>query len=186
MNRTKRNKKWLEEKYLIEGLDIYQIAPLCQCHPRTIHQWLIKFKIPRRKGGWRVMPEEQKELRRQWAKDHPEINRMKGKSHSAETKKAMSQSRKGQGNANWKGGLTSPYYLHHNGKQWDRQRKECSARDNWTCRICGTQSKRLHAHHIIPWLLSKDDDLENLVTICTSCHSRKNFMGVTFLAKNWC
>ena len=90
-----KNKEWLIEKYINQKLGCLEISLLCKCSKRTIHQWLIKFKIPRRHSGWYVMPEEQKELRRQWNKLHPEINRMKGKKHSEQTKKLMSEGRRG-------------------------------------------------------------------------------------------
>ena len=39
------NKKWLEEKYLIEKLSTSQIAKLCNCGQSTIYSWIKKHKI---------------------------------------------------------------------------------------------------------------------------------------------
>jgi 5-methylcytosine-specific restriction endonuclease McrA len=52
---------------------------------------------------------------------------------------------------------------------WKHRRLAVLQRDGSRCRMCGT-SERLHAHHVIPWIDSKDDRLTNLVTLCSSCH----------------
>jgi len=46
-----KNKEWLYQKYITEHLTIHQISEITNIPPRTIHSWLIKFEIPRRKGG---------------------------------------------------------------------------------------------------------------------------------------
>lgn len=33
----------------------------------------------------------------------------------------------------------------------------------------------LHAHHIIPFSISKDNSLKNLITLCPSCHIKEHW-----------
>jgi 5-methylcytosine-specific restriction endonuclease McrA len=54
-------------------------------------------------------------------------------------------------------------------RRWSR---EVRKRDNFTCQHCGTNPKRLHAHHIVSW---KDNEMlrheiSNGITLCTPCH----------------
>lgn len=79
----------------------------------------------------------------------------------------------------WKGG-SSNYY----GKTWGKQRKKALNRDGHHCQNCGiTQEKHqsrykreLEVHHIKPFRTFEDTKkahkLENLVTLCTSCHPK--------------
>lgn len=50
-------------------------------------------------------------------------------------------------------------------------RKMCFERDGWICQKCGA-TEPLHAHHILPRAESaiSVQDLDNLITICSSCH----------------
>ena len=56
------------------------------------------------------------------------------------------------------------------GENWNEMRNKCYERDNSTCRKCGSK-QRLAAHHIIPYIKSKDNSLTNLITLCNSCHT---------------
>lgn len=50
-------------------------------------------------------------------------------------------------------------------------RKQILERDNKTCQRCGIMSEiGLHLHHIISRKDGGTDSLENLVTLCPSCH----------------
>ncbi|MBA7660348.1 hypothetical protein ES703_68350 [subsurface metagenome] len=46
-----RDKVWLREKYSIEGLSCAQVGVLAGCDPKTIYNWLLKFKIHIRTKG---------------------------------------------------------------------------------------------------------------------------------------
>lgn len=46
---------------------------------------------------------------------------------------------------------------------------EVKDRDNWTCRICGNKH-RLEVHHIVKVIHGGENELDNLITLCTSCH----------------
>lgn len=53
---------------------------------------------------------------------------------------------------------------------WDAIRKAALERDNRTCVICSFSGGRLNVHHVEPFCLVLRHDLDNLVTLCTSCH----------------
>jgi len=69
-------------------------------------------------------------------------------------------------NADWKG----------YGPNWDKLRKKTLERDNYTCQRCGYdpgctgRSVPLQAHHIVPRSDGGADSLDNLITLCRSCH----------------
>ena len=58
---------------------------------------------------------------------------------------------------------------------WKWRRREAIIRDDYACQECGAQGGRkgdtqLHVHHIKPVAEGGSDDLENLETLCSSCH----------------
>jgi len=59
--------------------------------------------------------------------------------------------------------------------EWIKIRKKIKERDNWICQDC---KKDLHrhksnCHHIIPYKISKNNSYENLITLCISCHIKR-------------
>jgi len=62
-----------------------------------------------------------------------------------------------------------PYYYY--GKNWTNIRKAVLKRDDNKCRHCGS-IERLEIHHNKKWLLSKDNSMENLITLCRKCHRK--------------
>jgi 5-methylcytosine-specific restriction endonuclease McrA len=46
------------------------------------------------------------------------------------------------------------------------------ARDNYTCKNCGSKDKPLHCHHIYPASIDpiESADLDNCMTLCEDCH----------------
>ena len=59
-----QNKKWLESQYA-KTKNIYTMADIAGCHPRTIHKWMAKHNI--------------------------KMNGMKGRKHTEETKEKISK-----------------------------------------------------------------------------------------------
>jgi hypothetical protein len=126
-------------------------------------------------------------------KGHPSFN--KGKELSKEHKNNISESQKGEkgywwgkdtwnkgkhylqicgeNHWNWKGGVSIDHQR-INTLEWNKTRKQIYKRDNWTCQICGLKNPRpLQCHHIIPYRVSQDDSIENLITLCCSCHTKE-------------
>ena len=64
------------------------------------------------------------------------------------------------------------------GKNWNQQRNAARARDQFRCQFCGLNetSRAHHVHHIQPFrtftTAEAANKLENLVTLCPSCHIR--------------
>jgi DEAD/DEAH box helicase domain-containing protein len=62
------------------------------------------------------------------------------------------------------------------GPGWEKQRNLARQRDQYRCRVCGLPEtdKPHHVHHRIPFRMfidpSKANELDNLVTLCPTCH----------------
>ena len=48
------------------------------------------------------------------------------------------------------------------------------ARDNYTCQVCKKEGKILQTHHIKYVSKGGSNRADNLITVCTDCHTRKN------------
>ena len=59
------------------------------------------------------------------------------------------------------------------GDDWDKIRYLIYLRDRFTCQDCGIIGVRLDIHHKIPFLKSFDNSLNNLITLCRSCHMKE-------------
>ena len=72
---------------------------------------------------------------------------------------------------NWQGGISHSY-----GPDWLKQKRLALERDNHTCQHCGKIKKEIgkepDVHHIVPHKLTQDNNLDNLVCLCMSCHGR--------------
>jgi len=69
--------------------------------------------------------------------------------------------------------------------EWNRIRIKVWQRDNFTCQQCGAKGVRVDAHHIIPYRISKDNSLKNLVTLCRSCHAKTDNSIIKNRRKGW-
>lgn len=94
--------------------------------------------------------------------------------------------RSGANSPLWKGGVTDPLDLRLAQTAWLKRRAECYVRDNGICQDCGVKclsraeiekrghpERRIQAHHIIARRSGGGDELENLVTLCVSCHHKR-------------
>jgi 5-methylcytosine-specific restriction endonuclease McrA len=50
-------------------------------------------------------------------------------------------------------------------------------RDKGKCQHCGTQCKLMDVHHIISREQGGSDDMDNLITLCRTCHSKTSTYG---------
>jgi predicted HNH restriction endonuclease len=112
----------------------------------------------------------------------------KGKKLSDETKKKMSDShlnneqiietqfKKGYKPWNYIDGRSKFLTTARYGDDWENIRKLIYLRDKFTCQECGITmnetKKAHHIHHKIPFLISFDNSLSNLITLCPSCHRK--------------
>ena len=95
-----------------------------------------------------------------------------GKHISKETKRKISESSKGAKGHNWKGGVSEAYQKHRAERDWKKSSAKIFKRDGYQCQLCGKKSRRLHAHHIIPWRVEYNDKMSNLITLCDKCHPK--------------
>jgi 5-methylcytosine-specific restriction endonuclease McrA len=59
--------------------------------------------------------------------------------------------------------------------RWKRLRQQARERDHYTCRRCGRHDptgQTLHAHHVAPISEGGTDTLDNVVTLCVTCHGQ--------------
>jgi len=80
---------------------------------------------------------------------------------------------RGANSSRWKGGTSG-----RKGACWTRSRHLAITRDNYSYTICGISQTdsikqrlgELHVHHKIQWDLTHDNSIDNLTTLCRSCH----------------
>lgn len=58
------------------------------------------------------------------------------------------------------------------------------ARDNYTCQVCKQKNKILNTHHIVYRSHGGTDRADNLITVCTDCHTYENHQEGNILW-NW-
>ena len=58
-------------------------------------------------------------------------------------------------------------------REWSALRAEVFARDDFTCRYCGSRGGRLECDHVVPVSRGGSHDLSNLVTACFTCNRSK-------------
>ena len=75
-------------------------------------------------------------------------------------------------NSKWLGKRTShtPIEAYGGLHVWDELRREAKIRDGQTCTRCGTREGRIIAHHIVPLASGGPNTVDNLTTLCQSCH----------------
>jgi hypothetical protein len=67
-------------------------------------------------------------------------------------------------------------------KVWEDVRLQVLERDNYTCQFCFKKKEsRFHVHHIQKRDLGGPDTLDNLVTVCPSCHPKAEKIS----SQNW-
>lgn len=105
-------------------------------------------------------------------------NHFYGKHHDKKAIEKMSLARKGkmcgENHPGWLGGKSfEPYGLEFN----DDLKEVIRNRDRRKCSICGKteleEGKRLQVHHID--YDKKNNNPDNLITLCSSCHCKTNF-----------
>lgn len=82
----------------------------------------------------------------------------------------------GNSHPNWRGGITPKYLDRINDPKWKMIRLKVYERDGYKCCICNKQvrGKSISCHHKIPWRISNNNSLDNLITVCRSCHMKKD------------
>ena len=173
-----KDKEWLYSHYIKQRLTCRHIAMICGCHPRTIHQWLINFGIPRRQGGIAGMHPSEREacLEKLCATLNKYRPTTKGRRLSLETRRKMSLARQGSNAPNWRGGITPQNEIERRKVEYKQWRLAVYKKDKYICQSCGVKCSPktgLHAHHIKDFANHKELrlDINNGMTLCRSCHN---------------
>lgn len=180
----------LHELYVERGLSYAEIGEIIGVRNVSVMRYLRRVGIP---------PRSLSEARVLAAKKHPNSakQRESARAHShlaragqtPESFKKMVATRKekgvnyqsGEDHRWWRGGTTP----RHMTKAWFRRARECYERDGWICQdrgcVCLSANdaaridprRRVQAHHIVARRNGGNDELENLVTLCLSCHRKR-------------
>jgi hypothetical protein len=108
----------------------------------------------------------------------------RGYKHSEATKKKIGGSnsvalsgvprpwRTGSNNPMWRGGVTKPNEAFRKSLSYRKWRTSVFVRDDYTCQICKSRGKTLHADHIKPFAYFPELrlDINNGRTLCYNCH----------------
>ena len=101
-----------------------------------------------------------------------------------EYRRRQSEARRGPNHYRWKGGVKDELARRLDTAEWRRTRKECYERDGWICQDCSCKclnsrdsklypKRKIQAHHIVSRRSGGSDELSNLVTLCMSCHHKR-------------
>lgn len=79
----------------------------------------------------------------------------------------------GEGNVNWKGGVTPKHWAIRQTREYAEWRRDVYRRDRWTCQACGYRGRQIVAHHIKSFAENPAlrFDVENGMTLCRPCHA---------------
>ena len=169
-------------------LGIKKIAKLLNVSDHVLWDWFHELKIPVRSRSEAVANQwvDNQERKQAAALVGYRVGRQSfllngSPSKSKAARKKISQAKRGKKNAMygkigslhhaWKGGKIT-----YRGAGWRSIRLLAIRRDGEKCQRCGSK-KKLEVHHIIPYRETQDNSLENLVTLCASCHKAVEHRG---------
>ncbi len=194
------NKKWLTQKYVVEGMNCVQISQIVDRDPKRVWEWIRDYGIETRPRG--------SDLSRQWAESE-RIPKPWTHGHTEEFKENQRQrrlsdgrvpymkdgkpymkGRRGELHHGWQGGLTPERAALASTEEWADAVKAVWHRADAKCERCGADHRAVdnrkkdgfHIHHIIPFRFKEyRTALDNLILLCRPCHhyvhSKKNTTG---------
>lgn len=177
-------KEWLENEYISKKRSANDIAREIGRDPKRVWEWMADYGIEIRPRGHNT------DL---LIKDG---SGFRGKKHTEETKKKLSElsiadgrvpwgknnphplkGAKSENHPNFKGGLTPERQSVYSSQEWVDAVKEVWKRDNATCQKCGKHHNQegvrgsFHIHHIVSFQVRRlRTDANNLVLLCKDCH----------------
>jgi hypothetical protein len=69
-----------------------------------------------------------------------------------------------------------PYAERRQMKEWAILKRQVHRRDGYRCRLCGREGVQLHVHHRT-YETYAEERLEDLITLCRSCHEHFHFLS---------
>ena len=97
-------------------------------------------------------------------KKNPYIKGDKNPAKRPEVRKKLSLQKRGSKNPNWVGGTET-----YRGMDWFPNKKRILKNKGYKCQRCNKEGK-VDVHHLVPYRISHDNSLENLLVLCRSCH----------------
>jgi 5-methylcytosine-specific restriction endonuclease McrA len=102
-----------------------------------------------------------------------------------EYREKLAAAKRGDKAPAWRGGVTTTDPRLRTW-QWRELRRQVYERDEWTCRDCGVhchnkiqsrneRGRRIQAHHIVSRRDGGKDEIDNLMTLCMSCHMKREW-----------
>lgn len=180
-------KEWLLDQYVTQGKSANQVAREISRDPKRVWEWIVDYGISTRPRGTDYGYHIKK----------GQSSFFKGKKHTAETKRKLSEiakadgripykiengppmmGKKGPQTNNWKGGATPERQALYSSKEWVDAVKKVWKRDGAKCQKCGAEHNKglrgtFHIHHIASFASSPNlrSSADNLVLLCKSCHA---------------
>ena len=105
-------------------------------------------------------------------KKHSDRMKKNNPMFNKKTREKVSNSNKGENNYNWIDGRSYKKSPLRYGDDWEAIRYLIYLRDKFKCQECGIKGISLDVHHKVPFLISFDNSLNNLITLCRSCHMK--------------
>lgn len=158
------DRRWLEEQYVLKGLDQESIARLVGVSKHTIRSWVRKHGLQKPVGSWTVECKPWNKGKRYTA----------GWNHTPEMRLRLAEHKRGEKNPQWRGGITRSAVTIR--RVVNELRPRVMERDLYQCRLCGSRSSQLEMHHVVPVWARPDLVLDpnNIATVCRTCHLRLN------------
>ena len=127
-----------------------------------------KKKMSLARKGFKMSDESKKKI----GKSKKGNTYWKGKKHTKETKKILSAIKQGISLEEWNGfSSIEPYPV-----DWTKTlKRSIRERDKYSCKLCGKpqEDRAFDVHHID--YNKKNCNEYNLISLCSSCHSKTNF-----------
>lgn len=130
-----------------------------------------RLEAKNRKHGLSMKGRANPQLK-EWNESHKGIT-WTGRKHTDETKRKMSQARRGRDNPHWKGGLSELVKGIRRSPEYHQWRKVILERDKHTCQDCG-KTQNVDAHHIQSIFDYPEGvfEIDNGLILCKDCHKR--------------
>lgn len=118
------------------------------------------------------------------------VEKMKNRVITLESRRKMSESKRGEKSYQWKGGISK---LNRSERQflmgtfeYKLWRRSVFKRDDYTCIWCGFKGPKLQADHIKPWATYPElrFAIDNGRTLCVDCHKKTDTYGSKALRKS--
>lgn len=174
--------------YWNQQLGIKQIAKVIGVSDRNLWDWFNELDIPRRDRSsavalqWVDNTERKLQtgelLRSMLANGTIDHRGENNPAKRPESRRKNSESKRGErnpmygvtgeNNPHWRGGKI---HVAEYGQDWLVIRKLVNKRDGFKCQSCGS-SEHLGTHHIIPFRECRAHEMNNLITLCASCHNK--------------